>query len=360
MSSRFQPGTPISQQKPYSKGQVEEAIRKLSASSDERKYLLVKGGEQKHRLLPLSLSRTVMITGSRRFAEHDRAKLAQEHGNRDLFMSERFVYYPDFRVAGRVGDIIDVLYASGFNTLPVGKKFAMVEETNAKLMAAGIDEHIERTGQESGTIALYSEDEDRDAVIMLYENSFDPLVDADNEVINILFPPQASVTEVNSDMIRAPILEWAESPKWMVVTEDDVVSDVKDVLREQLTSSRTSRLSVTASIPSSFEIKAVLNDVLNEEDSPLVRVGSMLVGNRKKLTLIDDAISGVENLGERSANLFELYDKIMSEESRVYRPYSYEGLDSLLHDLDKLIEVGVLEEHNFIITVLRPLIDYSV
>ena len=99
----------------------------------------------------------------------------------------------------------------------------------------------------------------------------------------------------------------------MVVTEDDVVSDVKDVLREQLTSSRTNRLSVTASIPPSFEIKAVLNDVLNEEDSPLVRVGSMLVGNRKKLTLIDDAISGVENLGERSANLFELCDKIMSE-----------------------------------------------
>ena len=75
-------------------------------------------------------------------------------------MSDRFVYYPDFRV----GDIIDVLYTSGFNTLPVGKKFAMVEEANAKLMAAGIDEHIRHTGQESGTIALYSEDEDRDAL----------------------------------------------------------------------------------------------------------------------------------------------------------------------------------------------------
>ena len=59
------------------------------------------------------------------------------------------------------------------------------------------------------------------------------------------------------------------------------------------------------------------------------------------------------------ANLARVFSSIVADPTRVYDSSSRDDLEYFMYDLDALVSAGILENHDFKITVLQPLIRYS-
>jgi len=308
--------------------------------------------------LSVSPHKILVISGARTFAQ---VNVRESYEAGEAYDPLNVIaYYPDLKLAGRLYDIRDLLIEYDFTSVPVGKKFTMTEEANSLLLAndqdTGQNMRIINDAYAGGSINIV----DTDVDIKLYENIFDPLLDADNEVIEILFPsPQVTYVDsltrqkeammsLSSDREKIEyVIEYKEGrAHHIVVPLQKFISDVYYTIEILINPDYRYR-------PDAFspaEIEAALDDMLANPDFPLTMAGNgNFVGDRKKLLAIDDAL-------KYSNQLDTVFSSALYDPSNAYDFTSQEDVEALLSDIRMLVEAGILENHDFKLTAVMPLI----
>jgi len=201
---------------------------------------------------------------------------------------------------------------------------------------------------------------------MLYENSFDPLLDNDEAVIKTLFPstmPKTVRTRALSGHgaeIEEAIRDEVGRLSDVIIPRHQFIDRVKDRL-DYLFGSGYSRVADAVSATNNGSlIDDVLDGMLTNTNFPLTLIGNdNFVGNREKLEAISAAIDRSTLPSHNAANLARVFSSIVADPTRVYDSSSRDDLEHFMYDLDALVSAGILENHDFKITVLQPLIRYS-
>ena len=354
---------------PFTREALENMVKRVAARSD-RTYIRVAINPAGR--LSVGPTRTLEITAGRFFARKMKEELIAA-GDRDN-IANATVYYPDLRLAGRVSDIVDALLAYGFTSVPVGKKFAMVEEANDKLLATGQNRRFTTLARAGGDIDITNDDMTEIGVTvadrMLYENSFDPLLDNDEAVIKTLFPsspPETRRRTVQTEAlsedrakIEEAIRDKVDRLYDVIIPRHQFIDRVKDRL-DYLFGSGYSRVADAVSATNNGSlIDDVIDDMLTNTDFPLTLIGNgNFVGNREKLEAISAAIDRSTLPSHNAANLARVFSSIVADPTKTYDSSSRVDLEHFMYDLDALVSAGILENHDFKITVLQPLIRYS-
>jgi len=148
---------------------VNKLVADVKAENDTSYLKLSVEGEGNAEHFVLRKGQTLQITGALNYAKKNGVPV-QKNDNTVL---DAWIYYPDLRIVGFIGDIIDFFDSIADNNhqdFPVGEKYELVKDAEEK---SG-NQYVTWATQGNQNVSL--DVQDRDTI--LYRNSFDPFATA--------------------------------------------------------------------------------------------------------------------------------------------------------------------------------------